>query len=76
MPQARAVRFAASPARSMPAEPLPARAPRFDPVKLLGESTSAADLLARIKASNTAMHVFIDEFVTSMAEHYRNGPAE
>jgi biopolymer transport protein ExbB len=33
-------------------------------------------LLSRIKAANTALHVFIDEFVTSMAEHYRGGPAE
>ncbi len=33
-------------------------------------------LLARIKAANTALHVFIDEFVTSIAEHYRGGPAE
>jgi biopolymer transport protein ExbB len=33
-------------------------------------------LLARIKSANTALHVFIDEFTTSMAEHYRGGPAE
>ncbi len=33
-------------------------------------------LLTRIKETNNRMHVFIDEFVTSMAEHYRGGPPD
>jgi biopolymer transport protein ExbB len=33
-------------------------------------------LLTHIKETNNRMHVFIDEFVTSMAEHYRGGPPD
>jgi biopolymer transport protein ExbB len=33
-------------------------------------------LLTRIKETNNRMHVFIDEFVTSMAEHYRGAPPD
>lgn len=33
-------------------------------------------LLSRIKEATSTLHVFIDEFVTAMAEFYRGGPAE